>query len=171
VSVVLETARLVFDELETGRDEAFILALLNEPGFIENIADRGVRDAAGAADYITGGPQKSYAENGFGLWRVCEKASGEPVGLCGLIRREGLDHPDVGYALLSRFEGRGYATEAAAAALAYGRERLRMTTIVAIVTPTNAGSIRVLEKIGLKYAGLIGMPGRDDESAYFVPAE
>ena len=168
MSVVFETERLTLDQLEVGRDEAFILELLNEPGFLQNIGDRGVRDLTGAADYIQGGPAKSYAEHGFGLWRVSETATGVPVGMCGLLQRDGLDDPDVGYAFLPEARGKGYAVEAARATLEHGRRVFGMGRIVAIVTPGNDASIRVLEKIGMSAAGLISLPGRDDESAYFI---
>jgi len=168
MTVVIETERLRLDELTAGRDEAFVLELLNEPGFLENIGDRGVRDLAGARGYILDGPQASYGKHGFGLWRVTEKAGGTPVGMCGLLKRDGLDDPDVGYAFLARLSGRGYASEAAQATLDYGRRKLGLGRIVAITAPGNAASIRVLEKIGLAAAGMITLPGRDDESAYFV---
>ena len=167
MTLLVETARLTLDELTVGRDEAFILELLNESGFLENIGDRGVRDLEGARGYIEGAAA-SYAKNGFGLWRVVEMQSGTPVGICGLIRREGLDDPDVGYAFLARTWGHGYAAEAALASLDYGRRVLGIGRIVAITAPDNAASIKVLEKIGLAAAGLIRLPGRDDESAYFV---
>ena len=166
--MILSTARLELDELTAGRDEAFVLALLNEPGFLDNIGDRGVRDLAGARGYIVDGPGASYAANGFGLWRVVEKVSGAPVGICGLVRRPGLEVPDVGYAFLAQAAGRGYATESAAAVMAYGRQALGLGRLVAVTTPNNAASIKVLEKIGFVAAGMIMLPGRDDESAYFV---
>ncbi len=84
------------------------------------------------------------------------------------MRREGLDHPDVGYAFLERFWGRGYAAETAAASLAYGRDAVGLATIVAITMPTNKGSIAVLEKIGMTFAGMIQLPGHDSESSYFT---
>jgi RimJ/RimL family protein N-acetyltransferase len=96
------------------------------------------------------------------------RTTGEAAGLCGLVKREGLDHPDVGYAFLERFWGRGYASESAAAALAFARERLGLQTVVAIVQPANGGSIAVLQKIGMKAAGLIELPGHDEPSAYFT---
>jgi ribosomal-protein-alanine N-acetyltransferase len=168
MAVVFETERLVLDELTVGRDEAFVLTLLNEPGFLENIGDRGVRDLAGATGYIEKGPAASYAANGFGLWRVTEKATGRPVGICGLIKREVLEHADVGYAFLKSDWGRGFAEEAARASLAHGRGVLGLGTIVAITTPTNAGSMRVLEKIGFRRAGAVNLPDHAGESAYFV---
>lgn len=163
---VLETERLALNEL-TEQDAPFILELLLSRGFKENIGDRGVRDLEGARAYIER-TSAGYAGNGFGLWRADVKATGEAAGLCGLVKREGLDHPDVGYAFLERFWGRGYASESAAAALAYGRDRLGLQTVVAIVQPTNGGSIAVLRKIGMKAAGLIELPGHDEPSAYFT---
>jgi ribosomal-protein-alanine N-acetyltransferase len=168
MAVIFETERLVLDELTAGRDEAFVLQLLNEPGFLENIGDRGVRDLAGATGYIEKGPAASYTANGFGLWRVVETASGAPVGICGLIKRDVLEDPDVGYAFLRTAWGRGYAEEAARATLSHGRKALGLGRIVAITTPGNTGSIRVLEKIGLRAQGRIHLPDHGGESAYFV---
>jgi ribosomal-protein-alanine N-acetyltransferase len=168
MAVVFETERLVLDELTVGRDEGFVLMLLNEPGFLDNIGDRGVRDLAGAAGYIEKGPGASYAANGFGLWRVTEKASGRPVGICGLIKRDVLEHPDVGYAFLRSAWGQGFAEEAARASLAHGRGVLGLGTIVAITTPNNEGSMRVLEKIGFRREGAVHLPDHGGESAYFV---
>ena len=164
--MILETEHLVLHEL-TDRDAPFILELLLSRGFRENIGDRGVRDLEGAKGYIERA-RAGYAANGFGLWRTDVKATGEAAGLCGLVKREGLEHPDVGYAFLEAFWGRGYASEAAAASLAYGREVLGLKTIVAITTPANAASIAVLRKVGLRDAGAIRVPGHDHDSAYFT---
>ena len=164
--MILETDRLVLHELSKD-DAPFILDLLMSRGFRENIGDRGVRDLDGARGYIERA-QAGYAANGFGLWRADLKTSGEPAGLAGLVRREGLEHPDVGYAFLEPFWGQGLASESAAACLAYGRDVLGIETIVAITTQTNAGSIAVLRKIGMKDAGLIQAPGYDQPSRYFT---
>lgn len=166
---ILETERLTLSEAIAG-DAPFILELLLSRGFIENIGDRGVRDLESAGGYIER-LQTSYAANGFGLWRCDLKATGEPVGICGLVKRDGLDHPDVGYAFLERFWGGGLATEAAAACLTYGRETLGLPVILAITTPANLGSIAVLKKIGLRDAGLIRIPGYDHDSSFFTTEE
>ena len=168
MSVILHTQRLVLDELETDRDAGFILALLNEPGFLENIGDRGVRDLAGARTYIEEGPLASYAGYGYGLWRACQRDGGRPVGLCGLVKRDGLKDPDIGYAFLASVWGRGYASEAARACLDHARRALRLGRIVAITTPGNTASQAVLKKIGLKAEGVVRLPGNDEDSAYFV---
>jgi RimJ/RimL family protein N-acetyltransferase len=166
---ILETERLVLEEFTVDRDEAFILELVDGPGFRQNIGDRGVRDLDGARGYIEG-VKLSYAKHGFGLWRADLKASGEAVGICGLVKRDSLELPDVGYAFLERFWGQGFATEAAAAILDHGRRVLGLPAIAAITTPKNAGSIAVLRKIGMKYLGLRQLAGADHESSYFETA-
>jgi ribosomal-protein-alanine N-acetyltransferase len=164
--VILQTDRLVLNEL-TPEDAPFILELLMSRGFRENIGDRGVADLDGARGYIERA-RSGYAANGFGLWRADLKSSGEPTGLAGLVKRDGLEHPDVGYAFLETFWGSGLASEAAAACLAHGRSALGLTTIVAITKPENLGSIAVLKKIGMKDAGMIRVQGYDDDSCYFT---
>ncbi len=163
---LFETERLALTELGPG-DAPFIVELLTSRGFRENIGDRGVSDLDGARGYIEK-TRGGYAANGFGLWRCEVKASGEVAGLCGLVKREGLEHPDVGYAFLERFWGQGLASEAAAACLDYGRDVVGLTTIVAITMPANLSSIAVLRKIGLKDGGLIRLPGYDHDSSYFT---
>ena len=151
---ILDTERLRLREM-TLEDAPFILELLNEPGFIRNIADKGVRTLEDARGYLEKGPMASYAKHGFGLFAVDLKASGEPVGICGLVKRDGLDDVDVGYAFLERHWSRGYAVEAAAATVEYGLEKVGLKRVVAITAPDNQGSIRVLERIGLRFEGMI----------------
>ena len=165
--MVLETERLFLRHL-TPDDDTFILELLNEPGFLENIGDRQVRTLEEARRYVADGPAASYAQHGFGLWWVGLKATAEPVGICGLIKRDVLDHPDIGYAFLARFSGQGFASEAGAAVLAYGRNALGLTRIVAITKPDNDGSIRLLEKIGLKFDGMVTLPDHGGDSRYLI---
>ena len=164
--MILETSRLALHELRPD-DAPFILDLLMSRGFRENIGDRGVRDLDGARGYIERA-RAGYAANGFGLWRADLKATGESAGLCGLVKRDGLEHPDIGYAFLEAFWGTGLATEAARATLNHARHGLGLGTIVAVTTPANLGSIAVLKKIGLKDAGLIRLPGYDHDSSYFT---
>jgi RimJ/RimL family protein N-acetyltransferase len=145
---VLETERLRLRELATD-DAEFIVALLNDPGFIRNVADRGVRTPAAARAYIRDGPVASYRRHGFGLYLVELKDSRTPIGVCGLIRRDALDAADLGYALLPAFRSVGHAHEAAAAVMAFARSR-GMTRVVAIVSPRNLESIRLLGKLGFR---------------------
>jgi ribosomal-protein-alanine N-acetyltransferase len=164
---VLETERLILRHLSPEQDAEFMLELLNEPAFIKNIADRGVRSTEDARQYLASGPLASYEQNGFGMYAVELKESGVPVGVCGLVKREGLDDVDIGYAFLERFWSNGYAYESASAVLDYGRDVLGLERIVAITTPDNQGSIRVLEKIGLRFEKLITLPGYEGESRLF----
>ncbi len=153
-------------------DAAFVLELLNEPGFLRHIGDKGVRTLEDARNYIELGPVDSYRRNGFGLYAAClrDAAGAAPLGMCGLVKREGLPDPDVGYAFLERHWGRGYAVECAAAALEYGTHTLKLPRILAITSPDNRGSIRVLERIGMKFDRLLQWTEGGDEVKLFSTA-
>jgi RimJ/RimL family protein N-acetyltransferase len=146
----LETERLRLRPL-TLDDAPFILRLLNEPSFLESIGDKGVRTLDDARGYIRTGPAASYHRHGFGQDLVELKESGVPIGTCGLLRRDQLEHPDIGYAFLPEFWSRGYAVEAAAAVLARAHGALGLDTVLAITSLDNPGSVRVLERIGFRY--------------------
>lgn len=168
--VVLETERLSLREVEL-TDAPFMLELLNSPGFLENIGDRGVRDEDQARAYIEERVLGSYRDHGFGMWLAVQKADGAPVGLAGLVRREGLETPDVGYAFIQKVWGRGYAQEAAAAVLAHAQGPMGIPKLAAITTPENFASMAVLRKIGFTYQGMIQLPGIDRESTYFTAGD
>ena len=154
---VIETERLSLHELsaDDSTDAAFIFRLLNEPSFLKNIGDRGVHSLEDAYCYLRIGPVASYRANGFGLYRVQLKTSGEAVGMCGLVKRATLQDVDLGYALLPEFCGHGYAVEAGAAVLLDARARLRIGRIVAITDPRNTASVKVLEKLGFRYEKMV----------------
>ncbi len=145
---VLKTARLTLDRFTTA-DAAFILELVNEPAFHAYIGDRGVRTLDDARRYIDERLIAHYTAHGFGFWRVTETASGTPIGMCGLARRETLEHVDIGFAVLKPHEGKGYAYEAAAATLAYARDVLGLDRVVAIVVPDNTRSVSLLTRLGM----------------------
>ena len=167
---VMETARLELRRL-TKDDAAFVLELVNEPSWLRFIGDRNVHSLEDAAAYIAKGPLESYEKNGFGLYLVAVKESGEPAGMCGLIRRDTLPHPDIGFAFLPRFWGRGYAHEAAAAVLDYGRASLGLAgPILAIVNPDNERSIALLEKLGMNFEGPFRLPGEEQDIQLFALA-
>ena len=168
--IVLETKRLVLRRMSVA-DAEFIFALVNEPAFIRNIGDKGVRSLDDARAYILNGPMSSYAKHGYGLYRVDLKENGDPIGICGLLKRDTLDDVDIGFALLEKFRGRGFATESAAAVMEYGRGALGLERIVAITSPDNDASIRVLGKIGLRFDKMIRMPGSSEDTRLFVPRE
>ena len=124
---------------------------MKKPGFIKFFADRGLRTTADAAKYLQEKIVPSYAQFGFGFYRLELRESGRPIGICGLIKRETLDSVDLGYSVLERFSGQGYAFEAATAVMDYGRNALGLPKIVGVTAPDNRVSIRLLEKLGLKY--------------------
>ena len=162
----IHSDRLLLRPLELG-DAGFIFELVNEPSFIQNIGDRGVRTLADAEKYIENGPLASYAKNGFGLMAVTLKETGEPIGMCGLIKRDALDDVDIGYAFLPKFWSKGYAVEAARAVMGTAKA-LGLKRVVAIVDPANAGSIRVLEKLGMTFEKMIRLSAEDIELKLFV---
>lgn len=159
---IIETERLFIRHL-TKEDAPFILELLNDPSFIQNIGDRNVRTIADAESYITKGPVSSYEKNGFGLDLVTLKETGESIGMCGLIKRDTLEDVDIGYAFLPRFWKKGYAVESARAVLEYGLTVQKLKRIVAITLEANRGSVRVLEKIGLKFEKMVKLKGDNEE--------
>lgn len=157
--VELRTARLNLTPAAQA-DAAFVLELLNDPGWIRNIGERGVRSLDDARAYI----RDRFSQS---LWLVVRDAAGEPLGVCGLAERDVLDSPDLGYAFLERHSGQGYATEAAAAVVRHVREALRLPKLAAITDPANQASRRVLAKLGFRYIDTRDLPGIGP-SAYFL---
>jgi len=155
---ILETERLILRPLQTD-DADFMFELMNEPAFIRNVADRGIRNRALAAAYITEKILPSYANFNFGFYRVDLKETSSPIGMCGLVKRDTLEDVDVGFSILERFWGNGYAFEAASAMMEYGRTHLGLARIVGVTAPGNLASIRLLEKLGLKFQRKIDLPG------------
>jgi RimJ/RimL family protein N-acetyltransferase len=151
---VIETDRLNLRRLSDD-DAEFILELLNDPSFLRFIGDKGVRTLDDARDYILNGPVDMYNRLGFGLYLTELKESGVPVGICGLIKRDSLEDVDIGFAFLPRFWAKGYAYESASAVMAYGKTVLGLKRIVAITSPDNYASGRLLEKLGLRFERMI----------------
>lgn len=152
-------------------DAAFIVELLNDPGWLAHIGDRKVRTPDDARAYLNKGPLAAQAKLGFALWAVRHRAApagAAPIGMCGLIRREGLDDVDLGYAFLPAARGQGLAREAAAAVLAHGLGALGLPRIVAITGPDNTASQRVLEAIGMRLERRLRVPGHEDDSLLYA---
>lgn len=159
---ILETERLRLRPL-TENDAGFILVLLNEPSFIRNIGDRQVRTLDGAKAYIANAAIASYTKNGFGLYLVELKETGEAIGMCGLIRRSTLNDVDIGYAFLPQYWSKGYALESALAMKQHAGQGLGLKRLVAIVDPQNGPSIRLLEKLGMEFETMVRLAEDDIE--------
>ena len=159
---VLETERLVLRRF-TLEDAAFTFELVNDPAWLQHIGDRNVKSLEDARAYLRRGTLAQYERVGYGMYVVCLKASGTPIGTCGLIKRDGLDDVDIGFAFLPAHRGQGFALESASAVLEHGRRDLGLKRIVAIVADANDRSIRILEKLGLRFERRIQLPGDHEE--------
>jgi RimJ/RimL family protein N-acetyltransferase len=164
---VLETERLILRWL-TVEDGEFMLELLNDPSWLRFIGDRGVRTLDAARDYILKSIVAMYERLGFGLYLTELKDEGVPIGICGLIKRDSLEDVDIGFAFLPKFRGKGYAYESALAVMAYGKRTFGLNRLVAITSPDNHGSARVLEKLGFKFERMVRLSDDNAEVSLFA---
>jgi len=149
-------------------DAAFIRRLLNEESFLRFIGDRGVRTAEDARRYIESGPCQSYARHGFGLLLTERRESSEPIGICGLLKRDALPAPDLGFAFVPEAWGQGFAFEAADAVMAETCERLRLERVLAVTQRGNRASIRLLERLGFGLEGAVRLAEDGPELALYA---
>lgn len=149
-------------------DDGFILTLLNDPSFTRFIGDRNVRTLAEARNYIMTGPVESYKRYGFGLYVVELKPTKTPIGMCGLLKRDALEHPDIGFAFLPEYRHQGYATEASRAVLSLAKNFFRLPRVLAITDPDNQSSIGLLEKVGFNFERLIRLTEDSGEVKLFA---
>jgi RimJ/RimL family protein N-acetyltransferase len=150
IEEVLVTHRLRLRKF-TVEDAPFIIELVNTPGWLRFIGDRHIHTLEQAVQYIENGPAKSYSENGFGLSMVETLKDRKSIGMCGLLKREQLDVPDIGFAFLPQYMCMGYAYEAAQAAVLHAHEVLGLPKLAAITLPENERSIRLLEKMNFRF--------------------
>ena len=158
---ILETERMELGVI--GEEDAEImLAIWNDPAFIRNVSDRGVRTIEEARAAVREGAQKMFDDFGYGPYWMQLKLDGSRIGICGLFKRENLDDPDIGFAVLPDWTGQGFAGEAAAAVVAYARDELGLPALTAIVSPANEPSIGLIRKLGMSFDRMIKMPGDED---------
>ncbi len=160
--LIVETSRLILRHIAI-QDATFILALLNDSSFLQYIGDKQVRNLESAKNYILEGPVASYQTYGYGLYLVELIETGEPIGICGVIKRDFLDHAELGFALMPGYLGNGYAFESALATVDFARDKLRLAKIVAITDPGNVNSINLLEKLGMTFDKRLELPGADKQ--------
>jgi [ribosomal protein S5]-alanine N-acetyltransferase len=156
----LETPRLALHPFTPG-DAGFVLRLLNEPSFLRFIGDRGVHDLESARRYIADGPVAGYERYGHGLMRVVRKEDAESIGMCGVLKRDSLDEPDIGFSFLPEYWSKGYAFESAAAVIAHARDVLGLGRILAITTQDNEPSMRLLGRLGFRFDKLVRVGAED----------
>jgi RimJ/RimL family protein N-acetyltransferase len=163
---ILQTERLRLRKFNTG-DAAFMRDLTNTEDWLKNIGNRNTSTEDLARKYLENGNIRNYTELGYGGYLVELKETGDPIGMCGLFKRESFDHPDIGFAFMPQWYGKGYGFEAASAVLRYALEELHLPKVLGITLPSNKGSARILEKIGLNYVGLTRLSADDDELMLF----
>jgi [ribosomal protein S5]-alanine N-acetyltransferase len=166
MEIVIETQRLLIRKF-TVDDAAFMLELLNTPDWLRFIGDRNVRTLEQAEQYLVNGYMKSYHDYGFGFYVVVIKETQESIGICGIVKREGLEDVDIGFAFFQQFMGNGYGYESASAVLNYALNDLKIKRIVAIVDPKNVVSIALIKKIGLQFEKMIQISPKDIELMLF----
>jgi RimJ/RimL family protein N-acetyltransferase len=164
--LITETTRLRIREL-TADDAEFILGLVNEPCFVENIGDKGVKTLEDAKEFILEGQWASHREQGYGQFMVELKNGGEPIGVCGILYRDRLGLSDVGGAFLPKYQQCGYGYEAAKAVMDYGRSSLGIEKIVGLTSERNVASIKLLAKLGMSFEKMVKMSDDDEGTALY----
>ncbi len=157
---ILETERLQLRNL-TLEDAPFIIRLVNSPAWLKYIGDRNIKTLLEAKNYILSGPIHNYITKGYGFQLVETKHDNQPIGLCGLVKRDHLEHDDLGFAFLPEFEGKGYAFEAATASVEFAQTRLNLPSLLAITTMDNTRSIQLLKRLNFLDSGEVKMPNEE----------
>lgn len=145
---ILETNRLILRELNIDDAKNFYELNLN-PNVVKYTGDKAFANVAEAQIFLNN--YKDYEINGFGRWAVIDKSNGEFLGWCGLKYVQELNETDIGFRFFEKHWGKGFATESAKACLEFGFEKLKLKSIVGRAMAKNIASIKVLEKLGLKY--------------------
>jgi ribosomal-protein-alanine N-acetyltransferase len=163
---IITTTNLALRQFTTD-DASFIFQLLNTPGWKKFIGDRFINTLDDATNYILTGPIASYAKNGYGGWMVTLKETGEPIGMCGLFKRDYLAGPDLGFAFLPQFEGKGFGYESSMAAIQHIKHNYALDGLYATTALHNIRSQRLLARCGFTDKGTVTLPGYTDDSALF----
>lgn len=148
-------------------DAEFYLRLVNEPTFISNIRDKGIRTLDESRASIETGALASQEKFGFSFYLVEDRTTHLPMGICGLTKRDSLDDVDLGYAFLPEFCGQGYAYEAALAVLTHTKNSLPIKQLAAITSPTNERSNRLLIKLGFIFQKTTLLAGDNTETRLY----
>ncbi len=167
MEIVIETERLILRKF-TVDDAPFMFALLNTPSWLRFIGDRNVHNVEEAKQFLLNGYLKSYETHGFGFYITVEKSTQNPIGMCGLVKRNTLEDVDIGFAFMPDFVGKGYGYEAASATLNYAENILKLAKVIAIVDPENVVSIALIKKIGLHFEKMVRLSANDIELMLFT---
>jgi [ribosomal protein S5]-alanine N-acetyltransferase len=167
MEIIIETERLILRKF-TVDDAPFMLKLLNTPSWLRFIGDRNVHSLEEAEQFLLNRYMKGYETHGFGFYIVIEKATQNPIGMCGLVKRDTLEDVDIGFAFMPDFVGKGYGFEAASATLKYAKNVLKLEKVIAIVDPENMVSIALIKKIGMTFEKMVQLSHNDIELMLFT---
>ncbi|WGD36092.1 GNAT family N-acetyltransferase [Olleya sp. YS] len=166
--VVAETERLLITKFSL-EDAPFFIELVNTPKFIKYIGNRKVKTIEQAQERITNGHLKNYAELGYGFYKLLLKSeNNKPIGTNGLTKRDTLELPDIGFAMLPEYENKGFGYESSIAVLKLAKNTYKLKKIGAITLEHNVNSIKLLEKLGLTYEKKVKPFEDDAELLLFV---
>ena len=159
---ITTTNRLIISKV-TLNDAPFFVELMNTPSWLQYIGDRHIKTVKDAEKHLKNGILKSYKEKGYGFYKITQKSEpAKTIGIVGLIKREELEHTDIGFGFLPAYEGKGYGYEASVAIMELAKNKFRLDKVLAITNPDNKSSIHLLEKLGLSFQKRIN-PFDDNE--------
>lgn len=143
----LDSERLILRAISKN-DAAFIRKLVNTEGWLQFIGDRNVHDEFSAQNFIQTWALDRYNTFGYGPYLVMLKSSNELIGVCGLFKRDYLEYPDLGFALIPEFNGLGLAFEASKVVIDYAFHELKLPKLYAITAQNNVNSAKLLKRLG-----------------------
>jgi RimJ/RimL family protein N-acetyltransferase len=148
--ILTTTERLTISKV-TLADAPFFLELVNTPNFKKYIGDKNLSSIAGVEDYLKAGILKSYEDHGFSYYTLRLHDSEEILGIVGILKRDNLECPDIGFAMLPQFEGKGYGYESSVAMMQLAKAQFGIDKIAAITLEHNTNSINLITKLGLEF--------------------
>ncbi len=149
------------------QDAELIYKLMNTPKFIKYVGDRKLNSIEDAEKYIKDKMIPQLNTHGYSNYSLITKSDGTKVGTCGLYDRDGIDGIDIGFGLLTQYEGLGYAYEAASRLMKAAIEEFEIEEIKAITSKENTSSQQLLEKLGLEIAGTTTLPNDNEELLFY----
>lgn len=164
--ISFQTIRLTIRPVTT-EDAAFILELMNTPKWIQFIGERHIKTVEAAADYIKEKAFPQLEKHGHTNNVIIRKEDGVKLGTCGLYHREDREDPDIGFAFLPAYEGKGYAFEATHRLIIAAKEDFGLTELSAYTLEDNMASRKLLERIDFKLIGKGRLPNDEAELLHY----
>lgn len=162
MSKTYETERLIIKLVDID-DAEFLMQLLNTEKWLKNIGDRNIHNLEDAKKYVREKNLPNIEKLGYGNCVVILKSNNEKIGTVGLYDRDGIDGVDIGFAFLEEYEGKGYAYESAKKIIDVGINEFGIKKVSAITLPTNKSSIKLIEKLGLKFKEVVRIPNDTED--------